>query len=79
MCTAESALISNRSIYIFDGQELCKSTTLVSFAQKSKHVDNIGSSYIPEYLFKGITITIVLGSMITAILIPNGMVFLFFN
>ncbi|XP_076444976.1 putative sodium-coupled neutral amino acid transporter 10 isoform X2 [Babylonia areolata] len=41
------------------------------FQKKSKHSDIVTSSYIPEHLFKGITITIVMGSMITGILIPN--------
>ena len=32
----------------------------------------MASTYIPEFLFKCITIAIVVGSMITGILIPNG-------
>jgi hypothetical protein len=37
-----------------------------------QHDDDFGSTYIPEFLFKAITVVIVLGSMITGILIPNG-------
>lgn len=41
------------------------------FQKKSKHSDLMSGTYIPEHLFKGITVTIVMGSMITGILIPN--------
>ena len=40
--------------------------------QKLKPSDDMASTYIPEFLFKCITIAIVVGSMITGILIPNG-------
>ncbi|KAL8574129.1 hypothetical protein ACOMHN_067181 [Nucella lapillus] len=41
------------------------------FQKKSKHSDIVSGTYIPEHLFKGITVAIVMGSMITGILIPN--------
>ncbi|KAK7112474.1 putative sodium-coupled neutral amino acid transporter 10 isoform X2 [Littorina saxatilis] len=41
------------------------------FQKKSKLSDDVTSTYIPEFLFKGITVAIVIGSMITGILIPN--------
>lgn len=41
------------------------------FQKKVKHSDDVVSSYIPEVLFKSITVVIVIGSMVTGILIPN--------
>lgn len=37
-----------------------------------KHGDDVIGNYIPEQIFKAITIGIVLVSTITGILIPNG-------
>ncbi|XP_070186687.1 solute carrier family 38 member 10-like isoform X4 [Littorina saxatilis] len=46
-------------------------THVVETPTKSKLSDDVTSTYIPEFLFKGITVAIVIGSMITGILIPN--------